>query len=375
MTALGASRRSVLGEPADELRESIRAFAQASSPEAEVRRLMATESGYDPAVWTRMAGELELPGMTIPERFGGSGFAIDAQAVVFEELGRVLMCTPYLSTVLAAEALLASGDDGACAEYLPQIASGRKRAALALLEGHGRLDRGGIETRATPLPGGRARLDGRKKFVVDGHSADLLVVFARGDEGLAVFVVDAQADGLTRRPVATLDLTRKQAHVDLDGVDARPVGAAEAALDRVVTIAAVALAAESLGCASACVEMATDYAKVRYQYGRPIGSFQAVKHLCAEMLRFTEQSRAAAYEAALTAASGAPDAALAASTAKAYCGEMGGWVAAQNIQVHGGIGFTWEHPAHLYYRRAKSNEQLFGGPAYHRERVLRLLDL
>jgi alkylation response protein AidB-like acyl-CoA dehydrogenase len=324
-----------------------------------------------------MAGQLELPGMTIPERFGGSGFAIDAQAVVFEEMGRVVMCAPYLSTVLATEALLATGDDDACAEFMPAIAAGRMRAALALLEGHGRLDPGAISTRATET-GGVTRLDGTKKFVIDGHTADLLVVLARERAGLSTFVVEPGAEGLTRAPIATLDLTRKQALVILDGVTARRVGSAgdgHRVTARASLIAAVALSAESLGVAAACLEMATAYARERYQYGRPIGSFQAIKHICADMLTDTEQARSAAYEAALTVARGDPDELRVASVAKVYCGAAAGRVAAANIQVHGGIGFTWEHPAHLYYRRAKSNEQLFGGPAHHREAVLRELGL
>jgi alkylation response protein AidB-like acyl-CoA dehydrogenase len=374
MSSIGSTRHSALGELADELRESVHDFVQSRSPEPEVRRLIETDEGFDPAVWSQMAEQLELPGMTIPERFGGSGFAIDAQAVVFEEMGAALMCAPYLSTVLAAEALVATGDDDVCAEYLPEIAAGTKRAALALLEGHGTTDLAEIQATATGDGNGGARLDGRKKYVIDGHTADLLVVVAREDAGLSIFVVDGEAPGVAREPVATLDLTRKQAHVALDGAEGRRAGepgAGEAVVTRVSQYAAVALSAESVGCASACLDMSVEYAKDRVQFGRPIGSFQATKHKCAEMLRFTEQARAAAYEAAVTTATDDAEAPLVASVAKAYCSEMAGWVAAENIHVHGGIGYTWEHPAHLYFRRAKANEQLFGGPAHHRELVLR----
>jgi alkylation response protein AidB-like acyl-CoA dehydrogenase len=378
VSTAATSQRTALGEIADELRESVHAFVQARSTETEVRRLMETESGFDPAVWAQMADQLELPGMTIPERFGGSGFGLDAQAVVFEEMGRALMCAPYLSTALATEALLAAGDDAACADYLPDIASGRKRAALALLEGTGRLDPSMIETRAVDTGGGETRLEGRKKFVIDGHTAQLLVVIARDGSGLSTFVVEADAPGVTRLPVKTLDPTRKQAHITFDATPARRLGGGggvESVLARIETFAAVAIAAESVGCASACVETSTAYAKDRYQFGRPIGSFQAIKHKCAEMLRLTEQSRAAAYEAAVRVADGGADGPLVASVAKAYCCEMAGWVAAENIQVHGGIGFTWEHSAHLYFRRAKSDEQLFGNPAYFRERVLSYMEV
>jgi alkylation response protein AidB-like acyl-CoA dehydrogenase len=376
MSTIGATRHSALGELADELRESIHAFVQSRSPETEVRRLIETDEGFDATVWSQMAEQLELPGMTIPERFGGSGFSLDAQAVVFEEMGRALMCTPYLSTVLAAEALVASGDDAACEAYLPDIASGQKRAALALLEGHGRSDLETIQVRATALDDGRARLDGEKKYVIDGHTADLLVVVAREDAGLSLFVLDADSPSVLRRHVATLDLTRKQAHVVFEGAEARRVGdagAADAVIARVEQVAAIALAAESVGAASACLDMSVEYAKDRVQFGRPIGSFQSIKHKCADMLRLTEQARAAAYEAAVTTAADDAQAPLVASVAKAYCSEMAGWVAAENIHVHGGIGYTWEHPAHLYFRRTKSNEQLFGGPAHHRELVLQCL--
>jgi alkylation response protein AidB-like acyl-CoA dehydrogenase len=378
MSVLGMRRRSALGELADELRESVHAFVQSRSPEAEVRRLAETEDGFDAAVWAQMAEQLELPGMTIPERFGGSGFAIDAQVVVFEEMGRALMCTPFLSTVLAAEALVASADDAVCEELLPGIAAGTRRAALALTDGIRDLDVGRIGVSASAPSSGGAVLDGDKKFVIDGHTADLLIVVAREPEGPSVFVVEAMASGVARRSMATLDVTRKQAHITLNGVEARRVGqagAAEPVIARVLLLAAVAIATESVGCAAACLDMSVQYAKDRVQFGRPIGSFQAVKHKCAEMMRVTEQARAAAYEAAIAMAAESAETQLVASVAKTYCTEMAGWVAAENIQVHGGIGYTWEHPAHLYFRRAKSNEQLFGGPAWHREMVLRCIGI
>jgi alkylation response protein AidB-like acyl-CoA dehydrogenase len=364
--------KSALGELADELREPLRDFVQSRSPETEVRRLMETEEGFDPEVWAQMAEQLELPGIAIPERFGGSGFGIDAQAVVFEEMGRELMCAPYLSTELAVEALLATGDDAACEELLPGVAAGTTRPALALLEGTGSLDPSEIVLTATD----GARLDGEKRFVIDGHTADLLVVVAREGAGLSVFVVAGDADGVTRRAVETLDATRKQAHVTFAGVDARRVGDAGAGAGvyaHVLQRANVMLAAESVGCASACVEMSVEYAKNRVQFGRVIGSFQAVKHKCADMWRLTELARAAAYEAALATAGEREDADFVATVAKAYCCETAGWVAGENIHVHGGIGFTWEHPAHLYFRRAKSNEQLFGAAGHHRRRVLETL--
>jgi alkylation response protein AidB-like acyl-CoA dehydrogenase len=375
---IASPRRSALGDIADELRESVHAFVQSRSPEAEVRRLMAEPDGFDEAVWAQMAQQLELQGMTIPERFGGAGFALDAQAVVFEEMGAALMCTPYLSTVLAAEAILASGDDAACAEHLPGIAEGATRAALAVTEADGRWRTEGFATGATAAGDGVARLDGEKAYVVDGHSAHALVVAAQSPAGPSLYLVDGAAAGLTRVAIETLDPTRKQARIVFDGVEGRLLGAegeAAPALERVLRHGAVALAAEQVGGATACLNMSVEYAKDRVQFGRQIGSFQAVKHKCADMLRYTELARATAYEAAITAAADADDAALNASVAKAYCGEAFSWVAAETIHVHGGIGYTWEHPAHLYLRRARSSEQLFGAPRAHRELVLESLGI
>jgi len=377
MSVTGTGRTTALGEIADELRESVHAFVTARSTEAEVRRLIETEDGFDPAVWTQMAAQLELPGMTIPERFGGSGFDVDAQAVVFEEMGAALMCAPYLSTVLAAEAIVASGDDGAAADYLPAIAAGERRAAIAVTERDGGWDADTVTGSASPAGDGWT-IDADKPFVIDGHTADLLVVAARTPDGVGLFAVEADAAGVSRQAVATLDLTRKQAHVVLRDAPGRLLGAADGAPDALAAVnlrAAVALACESAGVARACVETSVEYAKDRVQFGRPIGSFQAVKHKCADMFRLAEQSKAAAYEAAVAAAAGAPEARLVASIAKAYCSESCSWVAQENIQVHGGIGYTWEHSAHLYFRRAKSNEQLFGGPAFHRALVLDRLGL
>jgi alkylation response protein AidB-like acyl-CoA dehydrogenase len=375
MTASGA-RRSALGEVADELRESVHAFVQARSPETEVRRLMEDPDGIDPAVWSQMARQLELQGMTIPERYGGGGFSLDAQAVVFEEMGAALMCSPYLSTVLGAEAIVASADEDACAEYLPGIASGQTRAALAVTEPDGIWRAHGFATTATEVGDGVAELEGEKNYVIDGHSADVLVVAAQGRRGPNLFLVDGDAEGVVRAPIRTLDPTRKQARVRLRGARGRLICDERATADvlaRVLRHGAVAIAVEQVGGATACMNMSVQYAKDRVQFGRQIGSFQAVKHKCADMLRVTELARATAYEAAVAVANETDDADLAASVAKAYCSESYSWVAAETIQVHGGIGYTWEHPAHLYFRRARSSESLFGGPREHRERVLEQL--
>jgi alkylation response protein AidB-like acyl-CoA dehydrogenase len=288
------------------------------------------------------------------------------------------MCVPYLSTVLAAAALVASHDDHACEQHLPGIADGSTRAAFALLEGTGTLAFDQLELAVAPADDGGCVLTGEKRYVIDGHTADVLVVVAREREGLSLFAVERAAPGVHSTPVPTLDLTRRQAHVSFSEAPASRVGAcggAEPAIEQVLQLAAVALSLELVGCASACLEMSVQYAKDRFQFGRPIGSFQAIKHKCADMFRLMAQARAAAYEAAVTLAADAPQSRFVTSVAKVYASEAASWIAAENIQVHGGIGYTWEHPAHLYLRRAKSNEQLFGGPLHHREVVLRSLGL
>jgi alkylation response protein AidB-like acyl-CoA dehydrogenase len=376
MSVVGTATRGtlVLGDLADELRGPVHDFVAATSPEAEVRRLMETDEGFDPDVWRQLAEQLDVLGMTIPEKYGGSGLSLDAQAVVFEELGATLMCVPYLSNAVAIEAIVASRDDEAAGEYLPKLGTGQMRATIAVLESDGRWETSSIKTSAGS--GRDAELSGSKAFVLDGHTADLLLVAARSPEGVDLYAVDPHAAGISRRAQPAFDPTRKQATITLAATRGRRLGEAGAGqgiLELVLQYAAAAVAAEQVGGASACLEMSAQYAKDRVQFGRPIGAFQAVKHKCAEMLRLTEFARAAAYEAAIARAADRDDTGLTASVAKAYCSEAFAWVAAETIQVHGGIGYTWEHPAHLYFRRAKSTEQLFGTPREHRDRVLQHL--
>jgi alkylation response protein AidB-like acyl-CoA dehydrogenase len=366
----------VLSQEQQDLRETLRRFFAHSSPEAEVRRLMETEAGYDSGLWTRMADELGLQGFTIPEKFGGSGFGFVDLQVVLEEMGRVLLCAPFLSSaVLATQALLASGDEVACAEYLPAIAAGTSIATLAVTERSGFWSTTGMSTRAVPSDGG-FRLEGTKFFVLDGHVADLLLVVAVSPAGPGLFAVRADAAGLERRPLTTLDLTRKQTELVFDGTPARLVGedgAAAYAVDHAVQRTLAALAAEQVGGARRVLEMSVEYAKIRVQFGRPIGSFQAIKHKCADMLLEVESATSAAYAAGEAVDEGSDEAGLLASLAKAYCSDAYFRATAENIQVHGGIGFTWEHPAHLYLRRAKSSQLMFGAPSQHRELILQML--
>ncbi len=365
-------------EEQEELRKSVRRFLEDKSPETEVRRLMETTEGYDPAVWSQMAQQLGLQGLAIPEEFGGSGYTYVELIVVLEEMGRALLCAPYFATVaLAANALLASGDDSAKKEYLPGIASGETIATLAITEPAGRWDEAGITLEATGS-GDSWTLNGTKSFVIDGHTAALIIVAARTAAGVSLFAVPGDASGLTRTALSTMDQTRKQAKLEFSGTPARLIGAdgaGWATLSKTLDLAAVALAAEQVGGAQKVLEMSVEYAKVRVQFGRPIGSFQAIKHKCADMLLEVESAKSAAYYSGWAAAEDSDELPVVASLAKAYCSDAYFHAAAENIQIHGGIGFTWEHPAHLYFKRAKSSELYLGDPTYHRELLAQRIGL
>ena len=357
-------------EEQEELRRIVRQFLDGKSPETAVRELMATEKGYDDAVWNQMAEQMGLQGLIVPEDFGGSGYGYVELIVVLEEMGRSLLCAPYFSTVvLAANTLIHSGDDAAKAAYLPGIASGETVATLAFTEDNGRWDEAGVTATATSAGDGWT-IDGHKMYVLDGHVAGLVLVAARTSAGVSLFAVDGDAAGLTRTALSTMDQTRKQARLEFAATPAVLIGtdgAGWSVIERVLDLAAVALAAEQVGGAQKCLEMSVEYAKVRVQFGRPIGSFQAIKHKCADMLLEVESAKSAAYYAGWCASELNDELPSVASLAKAYCSEAYFHASAENIQIHGGIGFTWEHPAHLYFKRAKSSELLFGDPTYHRE--------
>ena len=362
----------VFSEEQEDLRGTVRRFLDDKSGSAEVRRLMELEEGYSPAVWAQMATQLGLQGLTVPERLEGAGLSQVELAIVLEEMGGALLCAPYFATVvLGVNTLLASGDDGACADYLPPIAAGEVIATLALVEDEGRWDEDGVTLNAR-RSGGEWRLSGHKAYVLDGHVAQLILVVGRTEAGLSLFAVDGDAEGLRRRAVPTLDQTRKLARVEFSDAPARLIGeegAAGPALSRTLDLAAIALAAEQVGGTQRCLDMSVDYAKARYQFGRPIGSFQAIKHKCADMLMQLESARSAAQYAAWAAAEDSAEVPVVASLAKAVCSDAYFFAAAENIQIHGGIGFTWEHDAHLYFKRAKSSQLFLGDVAYHRERL------
>jgi alkylation response protein AidB-like acyl-CoA dehydrogenase len=354
------------------LRSAVADVLARHSSEAQVRALMATDTGFDPAVWRELAA-MGLTGLLISEEYGGAGAGPVELGIVLEEMGRALVVSPFLSTAVLVPNLLAeTGDTAECAAVLPRIAAGELIASAAFAEdGSARLP-ATIATSAGAI-GDAWHITGYKHFVLDGQLANLLYVLADSDAGPAVFAVDAGATGLDVTPLTTVDPTRKQCRLQFVDTPARLIGRLGAGVD-IFTAAldrsAVALLSEQAGGARRAVEMATEYAKTRYQFGRAIGSFQAVKHMCADMLLEAESAVSAARFVAGSFAELAPSRIADLALAQAYCSDAFVSVAANNIQVHGGIGFTWEHPAHLYLRRARSDAQLLGSPSWHRERYL-----
>ena len=354
------------------LQAVLRDFLADRSPEAAVRGQMEDPVGYDRGLWDQMATELGLQSIAIPEEYGGSGFSFLELGLVLEEMGRVLAVAPFFaSCVMSAQLLLALDDEAARKDFLPGIANGGIIASVALAEDSGSWRVEDVSARAISRDGAW-RIDGHKSFVLDGAVADLLLVIAQADSGVAVFAVAADAEGLGREPLPTMDQTRKQARVTFASTPARLLGTAAgapAAIETMLDRSAIGLAAEALGGTGRVLDMSVEYAKIREQFGRPIGSFQAIKHKCASMLVDLESSRSAVYYALWAASNDHPDAAVVACLAKAYCVDTYLHAAGENIQIHGGIGFTWEHPAHLYLKRAKSSQLLLGSSDFYRQQL------
>jgi len=355
-------------------RSHLRRFLAERAPVAEVRRLMETEAGFERAGWRRLDTALGLSAVAIPEAYGGQGFGPVEQGIVAEETGRALLCAPYFSSaVLAAGAILEAASEAEKRELLPPIAAGDCIATLAIAEADGRWETDAVAMTAAPAGGG-FRLDGAKSFVTDGHSADLIVVAARAPAGLTLFAVAGDAAGLERRPLDALDPTRKLARLEFRAVAGRPlgeVGRAAGPLARALDRAAVMLACEMVGGAERLREDALAYAKLRVQFGRPIAAFQSMKHKQADMLVDVELAKSAAYHAAEAAAEDDPELPALASLAKAAAAEAYVQTAVHAVQIHGGIGFTWDNDTHLWFKRAKASEVFLGDPAWHRERMLR----
>jgi alkylation response protein AidB-like acyl-CoA dehydrogenase len=370
-------------EEQEMLRRSAREFlAKECSPKV-VRALMESADGFDPKLWKNIA-DLGWTGLGIPEQYGGVGTFLDL-VVVLEEAGRALLPGPFFSTMgLAVPALIEAGTEAQKKEALTAIASGDARATLAFTEPSGRWDASSVALTAKQAGGGW-RLDGVKLFVPDADTADYIVVVARsrgeGQEGITLFLIKGKPKGLTIKSLETLDMTRRWSEVRFDGVQ---LGAdavmgtpdkAWAPLKRALDWSTAALCAEMVGGVQKVLETSTEYAKTRQQFGKPIGIYQAVSHKLADMLVLSESGKSATYYAAWTVDADAPDRSLASSMAKAYVSDAYRKVAGDGIQVHGGIGFTWEHDMHLYFKRAKSSEVTLGDATYHRELVAQALDL
>lgn len=353
------------------LQQSAREFFQRSCPLAKVRALMATETGFDQELWSGIADQGWV-GMTLPEDRGGLGLSVVDLAAVAEEVGRACVPGPFWSNVWATLLLQYAGADGRRAE-LEALAEGRAHATVALTEESGDWDPAQVSVRAERKQDNLI-LSGTKAFVGDAAVADrILVVTHLGDE-LAIVPVAKGANGLALKAMASIDATRKWYRVTLDNVEAPAAQAitgkgATEALELSMGAVTAALCAEATGVMQWILDTAVEYAKTRRQFDQPIGSFQAVQHQCAEMLMYTESARSAAYYAAWAVAERDPGWKRAVAIAKAYCSDAGREVGNRGCQVHGGIGFTWEHDLHLFYKRIKSFEALFGDGAYHREVV------
>jgi alkylation response protein AidB-like acyl-CoA dehydrogenase len=340
---------------------------------------METDVGWDPAHWGELNSQLGLCGVHVPEAYGGMGFGLVELGIVLEEMGRALLCVPFFSSaVLATNAILNCADEAQKKNLLPGLAAGETIGALAFTEPNGHWSYDGVAMIAREAAGAY-RLSGVKSFVIDGHTADLLIVLARrpdsvGDSGLSLFAVRGDASGLIRTPLNTLDATRKLARVEFDDVEAELLGAPEQAskpFTKTLAQAAAMLANEMVGGADRLRESALEYANLRVQFGRPLSSFQVMKHKQADMLVDVELARSAAYQAAQAAAIDEAGWIALASLAKAAASEAYLQTAIHAIQIHGGIGFTWENDTHLWFKRAKSSEVLLGDAIWHRELMMR----
>jgi alkylation response protein AidB-like acyl-CoA dehydrogenase len=357
------------------LKNSARQFLDDHCTPATVRLLWDDPRGESEAMWKEMA-QLGWLGLPMPEAYGGSGLGMVETAILLEELGRASYPGPYLPTMIAARAITAAGTEAQKERWLSAVAAGAARATVAYLDAELSWDADATATRAT-RDGAGWRLTGVKHFVPWAHVADALLVPAGTPDGLGLFLVERGAAGLRLTPVAGMDLSTRWLKVELDGV---PVpaggvlgtpGQAAPLLGQLLREGAVGAAAVMLGAARRCLDMSVEYAKVREQFGQPIGSFQAIRHKCAEMLAEVENSHSAVYYAAWALDAGAEDADLAASVAKAYVSDAARKVCGEAIQVHGGIGFTWEYDLHLYFKHAKALESLYGDADHHRELIVR----
>ncbi len=355
-----------------QLRSAVRRFCADNSGEQNARRLMESDPPFDATVWERLGTELGVLGLSVPEEAGGAGGSLIDQAVVVEELGAALTCGPLFGTVfLAIPALVAASPRPVRSELLPDLVEGRRTAAFAVADRAGAFDPAAVDVAVDG-----SSLTGVVERVVDGGAGDEFLVAATGPDGVSLYVVDGSAPAVQRDSLVTMDLTRPQATIRLTGAPGRLLagpGEAERVIAHAFQVGSTLLAAEQVGAAQHLLDLAVDYAKTRMQFGRPIGSFQAVKHKLADMLVDLEHARSTAYHAAWALTDATDDPALAASIAQATCSAALSRIARDTIQVLGGIGFTWEHQAHLYFKRAATDAALLGTAEQHRSRVAELV--
>ena len=367
------------------IRDTAASFLKDASTSAAIRSAMASDLGYSPDLWQRICTDMYWQALHIPEEYGGMGLGYVELVAVLEQMGRYLLCSPYLATVaMATNALLIAGTDDQKTEILPQLIEG-KTATLAFNGGSNLWNAEAI-TVTYRRDGNDLILNGQYRYVLDGHSADYLIIAAReeassGENGVSLFVCQADSDGIQRSLLPTMDQSRRQAAIEL--TDLRlpaesvmgELGTAAKALSKVLDLATIALAAEQAGGMQQILDITVDYTKSRSQFGRSIAGFQAIKHKAADMMLRNEVARSAVYYAAciaddaLSAGPLADELAEAASIAKSYCSEAYFKNAGEALQMHGGVGFTWEYDVHLYFKRAKASEHFLGNCSYHRERV------
>jgi alkylation response protein AidB-like acyl-CoA dehydrogenase len=352
-----------LSESQQILKDTARKFFANEAPTAHVRKLMESDTAYDAALWQKLA-EQGFTGIIVPEEYGGMGLGIVELILLMEEAGYALLPGPLFSTLFAGAVLHACGSDAQRQKHLPGICNGSARATVAFFEASASWNPADLK-----LSAASGKLSGTKLFVTDAAIADFILVVVSG----GVFLVDAKTPGMKIEPMKGMDLTRKIYSVQFSNTPVEKLAGNAAGLARALDIAAAALAAEMTGGMQRVLETAVAYAKTRKQFGKPIGIFQAVQHMCADMYLETESARSAAYYAAWALEENASDAATAASIAKMYASDAARTVGNRGIQIHGGMGFTWENDVHLYYRRAKASETMLGDANLHREKIAKLV--
>jgi alkylation response protein AidB-like acyl-CoA dehydrogenase len=367
-------------EEQEMLRDAAKRFLADNCSTKYVRQMMADATAHDPAFWQKLVGQ-GWPGLLIPEQYGGANGTFLDMTVIVEEMGKALIPGPFFAAaLLGVPTFIEGASDALKAEFLPKIAAGKFIPTVAIAEAPGRFDAGGIDLKAVKKGSGY-NVTGEKFFVPDAHVADAIVVATRtsgsGENGITLLCIPAKEKGVTVTQLKTVDMTRRMCHIKFDNVQADTVigkeGAGWPVLRRVLDVATAALSTEMVGTAQKALDIAVEYAKTRVQFGKPIGSFQAIKHKCVDMMVAVENARSLTYYAAWTVDERVPEAATAVPMAKAYASDMGKNVTSEAIQVHGGIGFTWEHDMHLYHRRALAGEANLGNAPIHRETVAKSL--